>query len=88
MTKRLTSTSCTYLNQQKEENDSRKYFMINLHESMGPGLDQTHNPGSALGLPLSRLHYGDGVHVGLYEIIQKVVMDPHIISSPEPKAHG
>ena len=23
---------------------TRKYFMINLHESMGPGWDQTHDP--------------------------------------------
>ena len=26
----------------KEENDRRNYFMINLHERMGPGRDQTH----------------------------------------------
>ena len=28
----------TFLNQWKDENDRRKYFTINLHESMGPGL--------------------------------------------------
>ena len=26
------------------ENDCRNYFMINLHESMGPGRDQTRDP--------------------------------------------
>ena len=26
------------------ENDRRNYFMINLHESMGPGRDRTHYP--------------------------------------------
>ena len=31
-----------------EENDCRKCFMINLHKSMGPGLDRTHAPGSAV----------------------------------------
>ena len=53
LTKQLTSTSCTYftcnwqqpcLNQQKEENGRINYFMINLHESMGPGRDQTRDP--------------------------------------------
>ena len=33
-----------FLNQQKEENDHRNYFMIKLHKSMGPGGDQTHVP--------------------------------------------
>ena len=28
----------------KEENDRRNYFRINLHESMGPGQDQTRYP--------------------------------------------
>ena len=28
----------------REENDCRNYFMINLHESMGPGRDQTRGP--------------------------------------------
>ena len=28
----------------REENGHKNYFMINLHESMGPGLDRTHNP--------------------------------------------
>ena len=28
----------------REDNDCRNYFMINLHESMGPGQDQTHSP--------------------------------------------
>ena len=27
-----------------EENDLRNYFMVNLHESMGPSLDQTSDP--------------------------------------------
>ena len=60
LTKRLTSTSCThsfacnsqkktFLNQRKggewpEENDRRNYFMINLHESMGPGYNRTRGP--------------------------------------------
>ena len=30
--------------QWKEENDSRNYFTINLHESMGPGQDWTRDP--------------------------------------------
>ena len=30
--------------QRKEENDRRKYFMIDLHESKGPGWDHTHSP--------------------------------------------
>ena len=29
----------------REENDRRNYFMINLHESMGPGRDRTRDPG-------------------------------------------
>ena len=33
-----------FLNQQKEENDHKNYFMINLHQSMGPGRDQTRDP--------------------------------------------
>ena len=51
VTKWLTSSLCIYthvclhfLNQWKEENECRKYFMINLHESMGMGRDRTHNP--------------------------------------------
>ena len=46
LTKRLTSTLCTYLrllltktlpeSAEREENGHRNYFMINLHESMGP----------------------------------------------------
>ena len=46
LTKRLTSTSYIYLflNQRKEMNGRRNYFMINLHESMGPGRDRTHDP--------------------------------------------
>ena len=32
------------MNQRKEENDRRNYFMINLHESMGPGRDRTRDP--------------------------------------------
>ena len=34
----------------REENDHRNYFMINLHESIGPGQDQTGKPGSAVRL--------------------------------------
>ena len=30
------------------ENDGRNYFMINLHESMGPGRDQLATPRSAV----------------------------------------
>ena len=30
--------------QGKEENGRRNYFMINLHESMGPGRDRTREP--------------------------------------------
>ena len=55
LNKQLTSTSCTYFRLQltttllewfsgREENDRRNYFMINLHESMGPGRDRTHDP--------------------------------------------
>ena len=32
------------MNQLKEENDNRNYLMINLHEIMGPGQDQTRDP--------------------------------------------
>ena len=32
------------MNQQKEENDRRNHFMINLHESMGQDRDRTRNP--------------------------------------------
>ena len=28
----------------REENDRRNYFMINLHESIGPGRDRTRDP--------------------------------------------
>ena len=48
LNKQLTSTLCTYFGLQlttlldwfskREENDRRNYFMINLHESMGPGI--------------------------------------------------
>ena len=55
LNKQFTSTSCTYFRLQltttllewfsrTEENDCRNYFMINLHESMGPGRDQTSDP--------------------------------------------
>ena len=55
LNKQLTSTSCTYFRlwlttillewfSGKEENDSRNYFIINLHESMGPGRDWTRDP--------------------------------------------
>ena len=53
LTKWLTSTSCTYfvynwqhpfLNQQKEENGGRNYFMINLHKIMGLGRDRIRDP--------------------------------------------
>ena len=33
-----------FLNQRKVENDSRNYFMINLHKSMGHYLDHTRGP--------------------------------------------
>ena len=50
LNKQLTSTSWTYFRllltttllercSGKEKNDRRNYFMINLHESMGPGWD-------------------------------------------------
>ena len=38
------------MNPQKEENGLRRYFMINLHESMGTGLDQLASPESAVRL--------------------------------------
>ena len=52
LNKQLTSISCTYFRLSltttllecfsgREENDRRNYFMINLHESMGPGWDRT-----------------------------------------------
>ena len=55
LNKRLTSNSCTYFRLKltttllewisgREENDRRNYFMINLHESMGPGRDRTRDP--------------------------------------------
>ena len=54
LTKQLTSTLCTYFSlvtdnspswiSGREENGHRNYFMINLHESMGPGRDGTSNP--------------------------------------------
>ena len=55
LNKRLTSNSCTYFRllltttllewiSGREENDRRNYFMINLHESMGPGRDRTRDP--------------------------------------------
>ena len=53
--KHLTSTSCTYFHlyltttllewfSRREENDRRNYFMINLHESTGPGWDSISRP--------------------------------------------
>ena len=53
--KRLTNTSCTYFRlyltitllecfSSREENDRRNYFMINLHECMGPDGDRNRNP--------------------------------------------
>ena len=55
LNKQLTSTSCTYFRllltttllewfSGREENDRRNYFMINHHESMGPGRDRTRDP--------------------------------------------
>ena len=55
LNKQLTSTSCTYFRLQltttllewfsgRKENDRRNHFMINLHESMGPGRDRTRDP--------------------------------------------
>ena len=38
---KLTSTLLEWFSG-REENDRRNYFMINLHESMGPGRDLTH----------------------------------------------
>ena len=38
-----TVTNQPFLNQQ-EENDCRKYFMINLYKSVGPCQHQIHNP--------------------------------------------
>ena len=32
------------MNQGNEENEHRNYFMINLHESIRPSQDQTHDP--------------------------------------------
>ena len=66
-------------NQRKEENDLRNYFMINLHESMGLGGDQTHNPWicshcakpwpeialSSNGALVVGLHF-NGSHAGFY----------------------
>ena len=37
-----------FLNQRKEENECRNYFMLNLRVSMHPGRDGTHDPCSAL----------------------------------------
>ena len=36
--------SCAIWFSEREENDHKNYFMINLYESMGPGLDITGNP--------------------------------------------
>ena len=55
MNKQLTSTSCTYFRllltttvlerfSGREENELRNYLMIDLHESMVPGRDQTREP--------------------------------------------
>ena len=55
LNKQLTSTSCKYFCvyltttllewfRGREENDHRNYFMINLQESMGLGLDWTRDP--------------------------------------------
>ena len=46
----------------REENDHRNYFMINLHESMGPGRDRTRDPWICSQLRICnqtryRLHY-------------------------------
>ena len=51
----VNSNSCTYFRllltttilewiSGREENDRRNYFMINLHKSMGPGVDRTQDP--------------------------------------------
>ena len=55
LNKRLTSTSSTYFRfwliatllewfSWRKENDRSNYFMINLHESMGPSQDRTRDP--------------------------------------------
>ena len=55
LNKQLTSASCTYFRllltttllewfSGREENDRRNYFMIYLHQSMGPGQDRTRDP--------------------------------------------
>ena len=38
------------IQRKREKNDHKNYFTINLHESMGPGQDQTGKPGSAVRL--------------------------------------
>ena len=38
----LVTDNIPFLNHRKKENDDRKYFMFNLHESIGP--DRTHDP--------------------------------------------
>ena len=55
LNKQLISTSCTYFRllltttffewfSGRDENDYKNYFMIHLHESMGPGRGRTHDP--------------------------------------------
>ena len=53
------------MNQQKEEKDHRKYFQINLYESMGTRRDQTHNPWISY-VTCYQLHYGAQLHSVLY----------------------
>ena len=40
----VTDCQLPFFNQRKNENDHRKYFTINLHKSMGPDRDLTHDP--------------------------------------------
>ena len=69
LNKQLSSTSCTYsrlyvtdnipswMIQRREQNDRINYFMINLHESMGPARDRT--IGSAVRLASVARHITD-----------------------------
>ena len=49
--------------------DHRNYFMINRHESMGPGLDLTRDP-------------GPGPAIGLASVARHVMPRSHIHGSP------
>ena len=95
LNKRLTSNSCKYFHLQltttlleqiseREENDRRNYFMINLHESMGPDRDRTRDPWIAVVFDIGNNHKGQRLGHACVCVCVSVCVEG-LIPSPIPK---